>query len=47
MLFQPYMEPKDRLEKELEKRKMLPTAFVTTKHGEIKVFGSDNFKDVD
>ena len=35
-MFQPYMEPKEKLEEAVRKRGLGPDTFITLKHGEVK-----------
>ncbi|XP_025096371.1 N-acyl-phosphatidylethanolamine-hydrolyzing phospholipase D-like isoform X2 [Pomacea canaliculata] len=47
LTYEPYLEPRELLKLELEKREMNPSSFVTVNHGAIKVFGASDSKTVD
>ena len=45
--FQPYLEPRELLGAEIEKRNMKPSSFFTVSHGEISLVGADGYNDID
>ncbi|KAL8613062.1 hypothetical protein ACOMHN_008831 [Nucella lapillus] len=47
LTFEHYLEPRELLKSEVEKRKLSPAAFVTVEHGAITTFGADDFDKMD
>ncbi|XP_050413923.1 N-acyl-phosphatidylethanolamine-hydrolyzing phospholipase D isoform X1 [Patella vulgata] len=47
LTYEPYMEPKEKLEEELKKRSISLDEFITLKHGEIKTVGYDEYSQMD
>lgn len=44
---EPYLEPKELLEEEIQNRNMKPSSFYTVNHGEVLLVGSDGYNEVD
>ncbi|RUS82132.1 hypothetical protein EGW08_010106 [Elysia chlorotica] len=47
LAYEPYLEPRELLEAEVEKRRMKPNSFFTVSHGEITLVGADGYNDID
>uniref|UniRef100_A0A2C9KFL2 N-acetylphosphatidylethanolamine-hydrolyzing phospholipase D n=1 Tax=Biomphalaria glabrata TaxID=6526 RepID=A0A2C9KFL2_BIOGL len=47
MSSEPYLEPRKMLKAEIQQRNMKVSSFITVKHGEISVIGSDHLQDLD
>ncbi|KAK3767624.1 hypothetical protein RRG08_003885 [Elysia crispata] len=47
LAYEPYLEPRELLGAEIEKRNMKPSSFFTVSHGEISLVGADGYNDID
>ncbi|GFO44927.1 N-acyl-phosphatidylethanolamine-hydrolyzing phospholipase d [Plakobranchus ocellatus] len=45
--FEPYLEPRELLDSEIQRKKMKPSSFFTVNHGEITLVGADGFDEID